>query len=333
VRFEVDEWNRQIRQLQKAIGEQMKLEKKSDKDGVPEKLANLCLEEAVLPSKSAADFCLEEALAEKARLERQRDTEESALAELEAALNRKLATVGNIVDPSVVDSLDEADNAVIRMHIDPERPPAPQVVEGASSDGCAAGVSATLLSHDQVLQRLDGYDASRGAKVAGHRGYFLKNDGVRLNQALIQYGLDFLRERQYTLLQTPFFMKKALMAKTAQLEDFAESLYRLESDHPETRCMPVPVSPASPATPADKDAPAAEDDKYLIATSEQPISAFHAEEWFDKPAEQLPLRYAGLSTCFRKEAGAHGIGLRLFYFRMTFGGRAGHLGDIPCTSI
>ncbi|KAJ2355175.1 Cytosolic seryl-tRNA synthetase, partial [Coemansia sp. RSA 2610] len=48
------------------------------------------------------------------------------------------------------------------------------------------------------------------------------------------------------------------------------------------------------------------DDKYLIATSEQPISAFHMDEWFEKPAEQLPIKYAGYSTCFRKEAGAHG---------------------------
>ncbi|KAI8318910.1 serine-tRNA ligase [Martensiomyces pterosporus] len=48
------------------------------------------------------------------------------------------------------------------------------------------------------------------------------------------------------------------------------------------------------------------EDKYLIATSEQPISAFHSGEWFDQPSEQLPIKYAGYSTCFRKEAGAHG---------------------------
>lgn len=49
-----------------------------------------------------------------------------------------------------------------------------------------------------------------------------------------------------------------------------------------------------------------EDDKYLIATSEQPISAFHSDEWFDQPDKQLPIKYAGYSTCFRKEAGSHG---------------------------
>ncbi|RUP24774.1 hypothetical protein BC936DRAFT_138893, partial [Jimgerdemannia flammicorona] len=48
------------------------------------------------------------------------------------------------------------------------------------------------------------------------------------------------------------------------------------------------------------------EDKYLIATSEQPISAYHADEWFEQPEKQLPVKYAGYSTCFRKEAGAHG---------------------------
>jgi seryl-tRNA synthetase len=51
---------------------------------------------------------------------------------------------------------------------------------------------------------------------------------------------------------------------------------------------------------------ASEDEKYLIATSEQPISAYHSGEWFDDPKTQLPLRYAGYSTCFRKEAGSAG---------------------------
>ena len=67
------------------------------------------------------------------------------------------------------------------------------------------------MSHHQVLARLEGYDPERGAKVVGHRGYFLKNVGLRLNQAIINYGLDFLREREYTLLQTPFMMLKEMM--------------------------------------------------------------------------------------------------------------------------
>jgi seryl-tRNA synthetase len=56
-----------------------------------------------------------------------------------------------------------------------------------------------------------------GAKIAGHRGFFLIDDGVDLNQALINYGLDFLRTKGYKKVQAPFFMKKEAMAKTAQL--------------------------------------------------------------------------------------------------------------------
>jgi seryl-tRNA synthetase len=107
----------------------------------------------------------------------------------------------------------------------------------------------------------------------------LVNDGISLNQALVSYGLDFLRKRNYKTIQPPFLMNKDLMSKTAQLDQFDEELYKVI---------------------------ASEDEKYLIATSEQPISAFHSGEWFDDPKTQLPLRYAGYSTCFRKEAGSAG---------------------------
>jgi seryl-tRNA synthetase len=89
-----------------------------------------------------------------------------------------------------------------------------------------------------------------------------------LNQALINYGLEFLDQRGYTPLQAPQFMLKDQMAKTAQLEDFDEELYKV----------------------VDGDA---QNDKYLIATSEQPISAFHADEWL--VPKDLPIRYAGYS--------------------------------------
>lgn len=135
------------------------------------------------------------------------------------------------------------------------------------------------MPHHEVLLRLDGMDLERGAKIAGHRGFFLTGDGVDLNQALISYGLEFLRKRGYKKVQPPFFMNKDQMAKTAQLDQFDEELYKVT---------------------------ASDDDKYLIATSEQPISAMHSEEWFEEPKTQLPIRYAGYSTCFRKEAGAAG---------------------------
>jgi seryl-tRNA synthetase len=66
-----------------------------------------------------------------------------------------------------------------------------------------------------------------GSKVAGHRGYFLTNDGVDLNHALIAYGLDFLRNRGYKKMQVPFLMNRDVMAKTAQLDQFDEELYKV----------------------------------------------------------------------------------------------------------
>jgi len=88
---------------------------------------------------------------------------------------------------------------------------------------------------------------------------------VFLNQALINYGLEFLSSRGYTAIQTPQFMLKQYMAKTAQLEQFDEELYKV----------------------VDGDE---QNDKYLIATSEQPISAFHADEWLIE--KELPIRHA-----------------------------------------
>ncbi|KAJ2737731.1 Cytosolic seryl-tRNA synthetase, partial [Coemansia sp. BCRC 34301] len=179
-------------------------------------------------------------------------------------LRANVNKIGNIVHDSVPVSTTEDDNEVIRTHY---------------ADGVEPTHQATMRSHHEVLELLGGFDQKRGAKVAGHRGYFLTGVGVDLNLALINYGLQFLGKRGYTKMQTPYFMCRDMMAKTAQLSQYDEELYKISGDV---------------------------DDKYLIATSEQPISAFHSGEWFEKPSEQLPLKYAGYSTCFRKEAGAHG---------------------------
>jgi seryl-tRNA synthetase len=121
------------------------------------------------------------------------------------------------------------------------------------------------------------FTKKKGVGVSGHRGYFLKGVGVQLNLALINYGLSFLMKKNFVPLQTPFLMNKEPMGKTAQLEEFDEALYKVVGG---------------------------DEDKYLIATSEQPISAYHQGEWLDPKI--LPLKYGGYSTCFRKEAGAHG---------------------------
>ncbi|AEO62812.1 uncharacterized protein THITE_2141035 [Thermothielavioides terrestris NRRL 8126] len=212
------------------------------------------------PKKKAKED-VTDLLKQKADLEKEKKDLLALAAEKEKLLKAKVKTIGNIVHESVPVSDNEDNNRV-------ERTWAPEGVLFEKRN---------VLSHHEVLDRLDGYDPERGVKVVGHRGYFLRRWGVFLNQALINYGLEFLNDRGYVPLQTPQLMLRDQMAKTAQLSQFDEELYKVTGDQA---------------------------DKYLIATSEQPISAYHSEEWLQP--KDLPLKYAGYSTCFRKEAGAHG---------------------------
>ncbi|KAJ4787235.1 Serine--tRNA ligase [Rhynchospora pubera] len=175
-----------------------------------------------------------------------------------AALDAKLDTIGNLIHDSVPISNDEANNAVIRT-----------VGERRLEDN--------LKSHVDLVEMLDIVNLEKGADVAGGRGYYLKGYGVLLNQALVNYGLSFLLKRDYNPMQTPFFMRKDVMGKCAQLAQFDEELYKVTGEG---------------------------DDKYLIATAEQPLCAYHLGDRV-YPAE-VPIRYAGYSTCFRKEVGSHG---------------------------
>lgn len=129
-------------------------------------------------------------------------------------------------------------------------------------------------------------DGERGAMVSGGRGYYLTGPAVFLEHALIQLSLRMLHKKGYKPLYTPFFMRKEVMQEVAQLQQFDEELYKVIGKGSEKA--------------EDKDV----EEKYLIATSEQPIAAFHRDEWI--PESSLPIRYAGLSTCFRQEVGSHG---------------------------
>ncbi|CAA0827255.1 Serine--tRNA ligase [Striga hermonthica] len=175
-----------------------------------------------------------------------------------AAVQSKLTIIGNLVHDSVPVDNNEDNNAIIKSWGEKRTEP-------------------KLKNHVELVELLGIADLKKGANVAGGRGFYLKGDGVRLNQALINLALDFLEKRGFTALQTPFFMRKDIMAKCAQLAQFDEELYKVSGDG---------------------------DDKYLIATAEQPLCAYHLDDWIHP--SQLPLRYAGYSSCFRKEAGSHG---------------------------
>lgn len=132
-----------------------------------------------------------------------------------------------------------------------------------------------IRDHIDLTQSLDLVDLERAAKVSGARFYYLKNQLVKLNQSLIQFALDFLSEKNYTPIQTPYMINKSSMEGAIIAHDFEDVIYKVEGE-----------------------------DLYLIGTSEHAVASMHADEIIE--GKSLPLRYAGVSPCFRKEAGAHG---------------------------
>ena len=131
------------------------------------------------------------------------------------------------------------------------------------------------LSHVKLIQDIDGADTKKASEVVGSRFYYLKGDLVLLNLALLRFALDKLMSKGYEPLWTPFFIKHEIMKAAAELADFENQLYKIHDE-----------------------------DLYLIATSEQTLAAYHYDEIIDR--ERLPLKYAGISSCFRREAGSHG---------------------------
>jgi seryl-tRNA synthetase len=129
--------------------------------------------------------------------------------------------------------------------------------------------------HVDIATALDLMDIGRAAKVSGARFYFLKNSLVRMSTALMHFALDFLTEKGYTLIQPPYMIRKEPMEGAVILGDFEDVIYKVENE-----------------------------DLYMIGTSEHALAGMHMDEILG--GKQLPMRYAGVSPCFRKEAGAHG---------------------------
>ena len=182
---------------------------------------------------------------------------------MENERNDLLSNLSNFLDPRVVISNNEEDNLVITN----------------KQNKLNYENIIHKLNHVNLCEKLNIINTERGSAIAGNRGYFLNHYGVLLNNAIIRYAIDFLVERNFNLLYTPFFMKQDKMSKVAQLSEYDESLYKIDT--------------GDDANPT-----------YLIATSEQPLTALHENTYLSD--SQLPIRYAGQSTCFRKETGAHG---------------------------
>ena len=131
-------------------------------------------------------------------------------------------------------------------------------------------------NHNDLIEINNWVDLARGAKVTGSRFYFLQGDLARLEMALQSYSANFLMERGYTLVQPPLMMNREAYEGVTDLGDFETVMYGIEPDK-----------------------------YYLIATSEHPLTAMRMDEIIE-PAE-LPIKLVGVSSCFRREVGAHGL--------------------------
>jgi seryl-tRNA synthetase len=132
-----------------------------------------------------------------------------------------------------------------------------------------------VKNHIDLALNLDIIDIERAGKVAGSRFHYLKREAVLLDMALMSFAMEEMVKKGYIAVEPPYLMRKEAYEGVTALSDFADMLYKIENE-----------------------------DLYLIATSEHPMAAMLQNEVLKE--EELPLKLAGISTCFRKEAGAHG---------------------------
>jgi seryl-tRNA synthetase len=132
-----------------------------------------------------------------------------------------------------------------------------------------------VRDHIDLALNLDIVDIERAGKVSGARFFYLKREGVLLDMALMNFALEEMVKKGYMPIEPPLLMRRKPYEGVTALGDFEDVLYKVEGE-----------------------------DLYLIATSEHPMAAMFMDEVLK--AEDLPLKLVGVSSCFRKEAGAHG---------------------------
>ena len=133
-----------------------------------------------------------------------------------------------------------------------------------------------LKNHGQLAAEQGWADFERATKISGAGFYFLKGSLVLLDMALQRFSIDLLVHKGYTPIIPPYMINRSSYEGVTDLDDFEKVMYKIDGD-----------------------------DMYLIATSEHPIGAMHQDEIFEE--KDLPLRLAGISPCFRREIGAHGL--------------------------
>ncbi len=221
----------------------------------------------------------EELLGQAKQLLRQLEVFEARLKELEAQREDALRRLPNTVHESVPIGPDDSYNVPIRFwgkpkvwkeHVDQFK----QQTEKYGFKVDYVEIGWKPVGHADMLENvLKLGDTLKAAEVAGSRFYYLFNDIVFLDLALLMYAIDYLTSKGYTLVLPPYMLRHEVMSGVIDLATFKDAIYKIEGE-----------------------------DLYLIATAEHSLAALHYNE--DLEEEALPLKYAGISPCFRKEAGA-----------------------------
>ncbi len=241
-----------VKEASSADAEWRKL--KTEVDRLRHRQNELTAEVAALKKKGAP---IEEKLAEVKGIPQRIKELEAQAAERNARLTKILLSLPNLLHESVPMGKDETESVTVRTW--GERP----------------DFDFQPRDHIDILTDLGMVDVERGAKVAGARFFFLKGDAVKLEHAIMQYALDFLRSKGFTTVEPPFMLNRAAYEGVVNLDDFGPVIYKVDGE-----------------------------DLHLIATSEHPLVSMHMDEIIE--ASRLPMRYCGFSPCFRVEAGAHG---------------------------
>ena len=182
---------------------------------------------------------------------------ENATDDALAARDKIRMTIPNILHPDVPVGTDESGNTQHSVH------------------GEKPSFDFEARTHNELIEMNKGGDLKRAAKIVGSRFFFLKGDLARLEFALQQYAVDFIRQRGFTFVQPPAMMNREAYEGVTDLADFETVMYGVEPDK-----------------------------FYMIATSEHPLTAMYMNETI--PEDQLPLKIVSVSPCFRREVGSHG---------------------------
>lgn len=177
--------------------------------------------------------------------------------ELKEKIHTLMLQIPNLLHESVPDGIDDTDNVEVKRW------------------GQYREHDFELKSHVDIMENLNLLDTERAGKVAGSRFYFLKNEAVLLDLALICVALKHLKKKGFQIMETPYMINRVSVEGCVDMSAFEDMLYKVKGV-----------------------------DLYLAATSEHTLGAYHRDEILKK--DDLPLRYGGFSACFRKEAGAHG---------------------------